>query len=214
MAGLALLVLGSRPQSERTFKGAVKDLLPTESEMSGWAVEYQPIADSPEMKKAVSELLNYDDAVFAIYTRGDMRLAVYIAYWAPGKMSHRLVAGHTPDVCWVGNGWKIAEARSGVRMSDGLGGQLQPGEERVMSQGGQTEFVIFWHLLDGQAKSYGTQDMPPWYAFITDIFDRRLNQQPEQLFIRVSSNAKETIRMTGVGPLHKLGVVLHSASSN
>lgn len=113
-------------------------------------------------------------------------------------MSHRLVAGHTPDVCWVGNGWKIEEARSGVRLPDGRGGEVQPGEERTMTHGKQTEYVVFWHLLDRLAKSYGTRGMPPWYAFFTDLFARQLNQQPEQFFIRASSNTKTIDQRIGL----------------
>lgn len=206
-AGLGLVVIGSRPPPERTFKGTVKDLLPKAEEIPAWTVEYQPIADTPEMKKAVAELLNYDDAVFAIYKLGNMRLSVYIAYWAPGKMSHRLVAGHTPDVCWVGNGWKIEEARSGVRLPNGRGGMLKPSEERTMVQGGQIEHVVFWHLLDGQSKSYRTQGRPPWFAVLSDILSRRLNQQPEQFFIRISSNLAVSQYYHEV-VLQRLGVIL------
>ncbi len=112
LAGLALVLLGSRPLPERTFKGSVKDLLPTAAEVPSWTVEYLPIADTPEMKAKVAEALNYDDAVYAIYTHGATRISVYIAYWIPGKMPYRLVAGHTPDVCWVGNGWKPVEANT------------------------------------------------------------------------------------------------------
>jgi hypothetical protein len=188
LVGLGFVVVGSRPPPERTFKGTVKELLPKAEEIPGWTVEYQPIADTPEMKKAVSELLNYDDAVFAIYTHGGVRLSVYIAYWAPGKMSHRLVAGHTPDVCWVGAGWRTLEASSDIRLPDGRDGVLQPAEKRTMMFNGNAEHIVFWHLLDGVPMSYGTSWRPPWYAVFTDLFARRMNQRPEQFFVRISSN--------------------------
>lgn len=189
LGALVLMVVGSRPPPERTFKGQVKDLLPKPEEIPEWTVEYLPIADTPEMKKAVSEMLNYDDAVFATYTRGQERVSVYIAYWTPGKMPHRLVAGHTPDVCWTLSGWKTLEARSGVRLPDGRGGRLLPVEERSMSRDGKVEHVAFWHLLDGYPMSYGTGGLPPWHATFTDLFSKRLNQRPEQFFIRLSGNA-------------------------
>ncbi|AOS45900.1 hypothetical protein Verru16b_02991 [Lacunisphaera limnophila] len=218
LAGLALVVVGSRPPPERTFKGNVKDLLPKPEEIPGWTVEYLPIADTPEMKAKVSELLNYDDALFAVYTKGPERLSVYIAYWAPGKMSHRLVAGHTPDVCWVRAGWDIVEAKtwepalgdrkaaSGplAQVLDRITPLMQatayrrpttikaenlpPAEYRVMHKGDRTENVAFWHILDGAAKSYGTRGSPPWHAMFTDLFSRSLDQQPEQFFIRISAD--------------------------
>lgn len=187
-AGLGLLLVGSRPPPERTFLGSVRDLLPKPEEIPGWTVEYLPIAETPEIQAKVSEALNFDEAVFAVYERGEQRLSVYIAYWTPGKMPYRFVASHTPDVCWTLAGWKTLRASSGVRLSDGSGGMLLPVEERTMERNGNIENVVFWHLLDGQTMSYGSGGLPPWYATFTDLFARKLNQRPEQFFIRISSN--------------------------
>jgi hypothetical protein len=192
LVSTSLIIVGSKPPPERTFKGTVKDLLPKAEEIPGWTVEYLPIADTPEMKAKVSEILNYDDAVFASYKNGTARLSVYIAYWAPEKMPYRLIASHTPDVCWVWGGWTIVEAQSGVRLEGGRDKQLLPTEMREMILRGNTEFVIFWHLLDGEPMSYGTRGLPPWYATFTDLFARHLNQRPEQFFIRISSDVPAT----------------------
>ena len=188
LVSTSLIIVGSKPPPAPAFKGSVKDLLPTAEKIPGWKVEYLPIAQTPEIQAKVNEALNYDDAVFAVYTSGSTRLSVYIAYWRPGKMPHRFVASHTPDVCWVRSGWSIFEARSGTCFSDGLGGQLPPAEERIMIMHGSKEHVAFWHLLDGEPMSYGILGVPPWYAPITDLFNRKLSQKPEQFFIRISSN--------------------------
>ena len=189
-AGLGLVVIGARPPPERTFKGAVKDLLPDPElvERAGWTVEYQPIADTPEMKAKVTELLNYDDAEFAVYKNGTERISVYIAFWVPGKMSTRLVAGHTPDVCWINSGWSCEAWSSGIRLTTEGWGALPPAEQRTMTLHGNTEHVVFWHLLDGVPMNYGTRGNPPWYSFLTDMLDRRMSQRPEQWFVRISSN--------------------------
>lgn len=113
IGAVALIVYGETRPLERTFHGSVKNLLPKLEEIPGWSMQYLPIADTPEVQAKVNELLNYDDAVYAVYTKGTERVSIYIAYWTPGKMSQRLIAGHTPDVCWVGSGWKILQAESG-----------------------------------------------------------------------------------------------------
>lgn len=188
IAGIILFLVGLRPPPPRTFHGSVKDLLPKIEGMPGWKVEYLPIADTPEMQAKVNEELNYDDAVFAVYTRGIERISIYIAYWTPGKMPHRLVAGHTPDVCWTGAGWMIESAESGLRMTVDGGRALLPCEARQMALNGNREHVLFWHIANGESIAYGTRWVAPWYAFITDLFTRNLDQRPEQFFIRVSSS--------------------------
>lgn len=142
----------------------------------------KPIAESAEMKEAVAELLNFDDGVFVDYTQGITRLSVYIAYWQPGRMSHRLIAGHTPDVCWVGGGWKKVHAGSTTAsaVTAAYDAQLNlllsvattqahaipTGEGRTFTEQGTTKHVWFWHLVDQESKSYGTGTPTPWYATI------------------------------------------------
>jgi hypothetical protein len=188
MAGAMMAFFASRPFRPRTFVGHVKDLLPAASDLRGWTVEYLPIADTPEMKAKVAEALNYDDAIFAVYTKGTQHVSVYLAYWSPGKMPFRFIASHTPDVCWVNAGWQEEAAQSGILLPVGRSGQLPPAEERTMLLNGNTEHVVFWHLLDGVPMNYGTRGIPPWYATFADLFTRNLNQRPEQFFIRVSSS--------------------------
>lgn len=190
IAGVVLFFVGLRPPPPRTFHGSVKDLLPKIEAMPGWKVEYLPIADTPEMREKVDQELNYDDAVFAVYTRGTERVSIYIAYWTPGKMPHRLIATHTPDVCWVGGGWKTEAAESGVRWTVDGGRALLPCESREMTLNGNREHVVFWHVANGKSILYGTQGPAPWYAAITDLFSRKLDQRPEQFFVRVSSPQK------------------------
>lgn len=185
VAAMGLVLYGEHRPVTRRFHGRVADLLPAGAELPGWTVQDQPVADTPEMQKRVGELLNFDDAVYRIYERGGDRFAVYIAYWTPGKMSQRLVAGHTPDVCWVASGWRIEVAASGVKLG---GEQTLPAEERTMAIHDTAEYVVFWHRLDDQVVSYRRQGLPPWYAAITDLWRRGFDQRQEQFFVRVSSN--------------------------
>lgn len=181
-----LIVYGSTRIPEPTFHGKLADLLPEPP--PGWTIVKRAIADTPEMKQAVGELLNYDDGVFVDYTNGADRLSVYIAYWTPGRMSQRLVASHTPDVCWVGNGWKKESSETVVGLTAG-GKPLPPAEGRLFTIEGNAEYVWFWHIVGSDVKSYATGYAPPWYAPLVDLASKGLNQREEQFFIRLSSRA-------------------------
>lgn len=196
VAAVGLIIYGKGRPLHRTFYGHVADLLPPAP--SGWTKVARPIADTPEMKQKVDELLSFDDGAFYDYTSGASRLSVYVAYWQPGKMSSRLVAGHTPDVCWVNAGWRCIQRGEtsyplrpvGAPGAPALSGssRLFPAEARLYAAGGTTEYVWFWHLVDGVPQSYGTGKEPPWYAGLQDLVRRGLDQRSEQFFIRISSS--------------------------
>jgi hypothetical protein len=188
-AGL-LLARGSSRPPERTFTASLETLLPPAPE--GWVRTIRPVAETPEMQSAVNRVLNYDDAVFADYTHGTDRVSIYIAYWTPGKMPYRLVAGHTPDVCWVGNGWRKTSPNKTALLRCPDGRLLPPAEARTFSLSTHEEHVWFWHLVNGKAFSYGTGGLPPWHAMFTDLLRRDLSPRAEQLFIRLSANAELT----------------------
>lgn len=170
-----------------SFHGQLHDLLPPAP--VGWTRKEKPIADTPEMKQAVGELLNFSDGVFVDYLGpAGERLSVYMAYWVPGKMSHRLVAGHTPDVCWVNGGWKKAE--TGRTPAFRIGDTSVPaGESRVFTAHGAQEYVWYWHLVGDESKSYSAGQEPPWWAALADMRDKGLAQRDEQFFIRLSSDS-------------------------
>jgi len=208
IGAIALIAYGNTRPRVQTFHGKLAELLPEAPQ--GWTRTIRPVADTPEMQKRTAELLNFDDGVFADYTNGTERLSVYVAYWTPGRMSHRLVATHTPDVCWVNVGWKCVK-RGTTRMELAAGSsnsgklapthlsaghlsqlsdtrhQFFPAESRTFTAHGTTEYVWFWHIVGGRPKSYGTGAEPPWHASLVDLFTKGLNQRDEQFFIRLST---------------------------
>jgi hypothetical protein len=97
LVAVAFVVTGSLVVPVQTFRGKVNGLLPVATDVPGWTVNYPPLAETVEIKKAIDELLNYDDAAFVIYEKGETRVSIYISYWTPGKTSFRGVASHTPD---------------------------------------------------------------------------------------------------------------------
>ncbi|MFH1496591.1 MAG: exosortase-associated EpsI family protein [Verrucomicrobiota bacterium] len=201
---IGLAAYGGSRVPEPRFHGEVAKLLPPAP--PGWTMTEKSIADTPEMKEAVDELLNYSDGTFVEYSNGNQRLSVYIAYWVPGKMSHRLVAAHTPDVCWVGNGWEKIQSKQITDMV--IENQPIPAiQDRLFEANGQAEYVWFWHLVGNESKSYGTGHVPPWHAAITDLWVKGLNQREEQFFIRISSNVPLE-KLLGNSPLKAVLVQL------
>lgn len=160
--------------------------------ITGVEVRDIAIASTTEMKRAVSELLNYDDAVCRVYESQGVRITVYVAAWAPGKMSPRLVAGHTPDVCWPAAGWeRRSREEPALSRVDELcaAAGFVPGAYRVFTQGGEREYVLYWHSVGNDFQSYGRTGGPPWWAFAAEVWHFGVVGSPrEQRFYRISSN--------------------------
>jgi hypothetical protein len=189
-----LLIVAVGLQLRRSAQGIaaaprLDEILPTQ--LTGGSARDEPIAATEEMKTAVAELLNYDAGVFRIYQQSWGRISVYAAWWKAGKMSPRLVASHTPDVCWPGNGWardlraesKLADLSEEIRLSGFLAGEC-----RVFTAKGGPEFVVFWHKVGEEIQAYGTGYAPPWWAMFAEMRKHGLNLRQEQLFVRVSSD--------------------------
>lgn len=118
-----------------------------------------------------------------------MRGSIYAAYWGFGKMPHRQVAAHTPDVCWVSQGWEcIASGLESLPMSVDMK-RTFPMEQRAFRLNVQTEHVVFCHLV-GSRRYVGVVNGPIWTRFFADIVRDRLEQRKEQLFLRISSNRR------------------------
>ncbi len=159
--------------------------------LTGGSARDEPIAATEEMRKAVGELLNYDDAVNRIYQLADARVSVYIAYWKAGRMSPRLVAGHNPDICWPGNGWtrdKQAEASLRRFSEELIAAGFYTGEARVFTMNGKAEYVVFWHIVGNEVLRYRNGWAPPWWAPLDELWRNGLELRKEQLFVRVSSD--------------------------
>ena len=186
LAGVAAII-GQRETPVGVSIEAFNELLPRANEPPGWSAAQRPVADTEEMKRAVAELLNFDAGGLVIYTNGDLQISIYAAYWKPGKMSPRLVAGHTPDVCWVLNGWVCQSA--GIADLEVANGQRLRVKTRVfVAPVGAPQHVMFCHLVDGFPRDYGQFGEPTWYTFLSKLRGGGLNLREEQLFFRISSN--------------------------
>lgn len=167
------------------FQDKLDDVLV--SELPGWEVKDLDLAESEEMQELVARILNYTQAIFRSYNRGDTEVGVYVGYWAPKMMPVRQVQAHTPDICWVHNGWEVADSQF-ARTFQAQGDPLRPAEVRQMEKQGHTMYVAYWHVIGD--RTYVNRIVGTWDRFdpIKSFFRFGLHQQEEQFFIRISSN--------------------------
>jgi hypothetical protein len=182
--GLGMTIAMKIVQGEITLHQNLLSKLPTA--FSGWSVMDMPVATSAEMQKAVSEMLNYDEAVFREYSKDGRSFTVYAAYWRPFRFHPRLISIHTPDVCWVGNGWEMKDAdyNYAVTLRNGAAWHAQ---ERFFQAGSVGMNVIYWHIIDGKLSGYAegpnSTNRSFMHAFLYDL----RHGAGEQFFIRFSS---------------------------
>jgi len=186
-----LLALGLRayfafvPSPEPTLHEALADIVP--SELAGWKIKDMDMAESLESSARITDFLNFDDAIFRVFEKGDTFVGLYIAYWTPGKASYRWAGAHTPDTCWVQNGWTCTEREYSIPFLHG-DAHFQPAEYGVYEKNGSAQKVHFWHLVGGTAFGYKQQDGHNILGALVDIKHHGLNLRQEQFFIRLSSN--------------------------
>ncbi len=185
------LVLGLRlyftfvPPPEPSLTEPLADILP--EKLTGWQIVDHDMAESPEASTRISEFLNFDDAIFRTYHRGDTVVGVYIAYWKPGKASYRWAGSHTPDTCWVINGWTRSDRQYSIPFEQ-LGRKFEPAEFGIYEKNGLAQNVYFWHLIGGKSNSYKQKGHGYYFNALRDIQRYGLNQRKEQFFIRLSTN--------------------------
>tara|TARA_Y100000385_G_scaffold91070_1_gene93965 strand:- start:126 stop:818 length:693 start_codon:yes stop_codon:yes gene_type:complete len=188
LGGLSLRVYFALvPPPEPTLDDLLSDIVP--EELNGWKIIDQDMAESPESSERISDFLNFDDALFRIFKKGDTFVGLYIAYWLPGKASYRWAGAHTPDTCWVQNGWTRLDRKYCIPFQNEET-PFQPAEFGIYEKDGSTQNVYFWHLVGGEAFGYEQEGGHNIFAALLDIKKYGLNLRNEQFFIRLSSNKK------------------------
>lgn len=172
-------------QPDEQLQGKLEDILL--DELPGWEVKDMDLAESEEMQERVAQILNYTQAIYRTYRRGSTEVGVYVGYWAPKTMPVRQVNAHTPDVCWVLNGWSVEDRQFAVAY-EAQGDSLRPAEVRQMEKQNHTLYVAYWHVIGD--RTYVNRSVNIWNRMqpIQSLFRYGLHQQEAQFFIRISSN--------------------------
>jgi hypothetical protein len=199
LVALLALVLAAEfsPPRPRGFTGELGQALP---EVTGWSRREIPIAGTSAAMASAQGILNFSQAKQVLYVRGSTQLLVYVAYWEPGKVSVVDAGSHNPDSCWVNNGCVRTERVYSVPGKIG-DRELLPYEsgQYIVPNGGKQN-VAFWHLVNGEPNRYEEQEAG-WRNGLfgrlerlplvwKDIQTYGLNQKNEQMFVRISSNAR------------------------
>jgi len=189
----------------------VNSLVPVQVE--GWTSEEIPLSSSEATSVSALKMLKLDEFVQRKFSRGMDSVTVYIAYWKPGKMDTRLVASHTPDRCWVANGWECKDALyAEVMRVDGL--TILPAEYRDFDISGHHEMVFYWLMVNGELYRFGERlnSFPDPFMFARDFFKEMFRGRPEHLFVRISSSIPreklehEPIMRIIMESLHETGI--------
>lgn len=172
----------------------LSEILPID--LLGWSSRELPLGETEETKNAVANILRFDDYFSRSYRLGTSEVTLYVAYWKPDKVPPRAVGVHTPDTCWVQNGWKRLARAHGVPLSMPTGRALKPAEFGIYSLRGNTQQVYFWHLVGGNPYFYEQEGLHSLTAPLQDLATFGLNQRRDQLFVRLASNVPlEQLRM-------------------
>lgn len=172
-----------------SFNGQLKNVIP--QQWDGWKVEDKPLASTEAQVEIAEGILDLSDFVNREYTRGSLNIHVYVAYWKPKTKAVRHVQSHTPDVCWVRNGWTLEADESQFSVSRSIEGKpLFPAEMRTLTADeNYTQHVAYWHVIGDEIYVNRTK-AGQWDRWdpIKTLMKYGLHQQKEQFFVRINSN--------------------------
>lgn len=156
-------------------------------DLPGWIGADVPLGETEELKKNTVAVLQFDDFVSRRYRRAGREFTLYAAYWRPGKVPPRSVGVHTPDTCWIQNGWTRRDRDYAVPLRSATG-PLLPAERGTYEFRGIVQHVLFWHLVGHEVYAYKQDGLHSLTAPLKDLLTFGLNQRREQLFVRLSSS--------------------------
>jgi hypothetical protein len=115
--------------------------------VSGWTFRPESLADQAVEILATTNLFNG-----TFYTERGERVTVFMGTWDANNPKQLSVVGHTPDVCWVGAGWKPVTAGHPEKLPLSYGTNTIPFEARTFltPDGRSRELTVWCTLVSGQ----------------------------------------------------------------
>lgn len=155
-----------------------------------------PLGATEEVMRATEKILAVNEFLNREYTMPDgRRFSVYISYWAPKKEPVRVASTHTPDRCWVRNGWKNDDSKKKQHEVLNVAGKnLMPAYYREYTVENMEKiyrrYVWFWFVVDGKRYDYKTSDnyAPNPIMYVKNMVEDALQGSPEMYFVRIDSD--------------------------
>jgi len=117
---------------------------------------------------------------------GPLQITLYVAHWEAGQASVSMVASHTPDACWPGNGWDAGPVTA-PQIALELDGRRYPvAEHRFFTHGTTPQHVWFWHIYNDRVINY--RDPYSVRALLEIAWHFGFRREGSQYFVRLSSN--------------------------
>ena len=157
--------------------------------LDGWDVKDILLGDTEFGVKAVLSVLNCDSYVYREFTKGEISFSVYFVYWRAGQAPIQSVATHSPENCWVQNGWKCLEWKDNFSLGPKDMSAVPGSWRRFLSPSKHYFDVQYWHVVAGKVHNFGYRQNVSTYAFnwVRDGTGQMINGLPEQYFIRIVS---------------------------
>ena len=193
IAVLAALVFGAEPTTvdDSAQKGVLGKDIP--ARIGALTSVEKPLGNTEEVMRASEKILMVSDYLNREYTLADGRkFSLYISYWVKNKMRITDAASHTPDRCWVKNGWEnVAEAAKINASLEAGGRRLMPAYERVYRIGNNISVekrnVLYWFVVNGSHYDFGKEKsshIPNPFVWLKGAI---FVGAPEMYFIRIDS---------------------------
>lgn len=133
--------LGTRPP-------ALRQALRPRPAIPGYTFEPRPVGAAAIEILATTNLFN------GAFRRGDESFAVFAADWRAETAREMSVVQHTPDICWVGAGFRVLEMGQPRAVTIPISGTPVPFECRVFQAPGQgaapPEMTVWTTLVGGR----------------------------------------------------------------
>lgn len=139
---------------------------------------------------AAERILNYDQVLYKNIETPASRFQLFITYWRAGKIEERLVTGHTPDTCWISNGWtcRLRKRLFEVELPGVF--HMKRWEYGVYESQGVVRAALFVHLADGDYSKYkvvGKKSISEW---LPQALSQGFRTRTEQVFIRITWDSR------------------------
>jgi hypothetical protein len=113
----------------------------------GWSFQSEPISRDATELLATTNLFNG-----TFISRSGRKVTAFMGTWDAGNPKQLAVVSHSPDVCWVGAGWKPVAVDHPEKVFIDFGNHTIPFEVRTFEApgGGHRELTLWCTLVSGQ----------------------------------------------------------------